>query len=857
MNVVKKPYNMEKYKEELKAKRWEIFKQNPQFHSPKTPNHRYSELIDEIIRESFHRACPEVLSSSISLIALGSYGRKELAPYSDIDLLILHNFRNHKELSTIIEKILYPLWDLGLEIGCSSRSVSECLTMAKDDLQIKTSIIDCRFLDGDYESFRKFYELFTKNILYKDVKRFASGIASEVFERWRRYETPDYILEPNLKEGKGGIRDFHIGCWLNRAKYQTDRLEFIIIPHHLKSLDQSFQFLLCLRNQIHLLNQRRQDELSFEFQEKIAPFLGFSDGSQGIEEMMRQYHMASQKISSFVHNTVDRILLDSSFLKKFFNIKKKIDSNFIIKGRNLSILNPSIFKEDPTQLMVLFQYYQLHDVEIDLYTEEKIKEKIAFIDEHFTDSEIVSQIFISILKRGKRVTRTLRKMHELGFLVHLIPEFSEIVGKTHYDLYHIHPIDVHSIMAVEELEKLKEGYYEKEFPLLSSLIREIEAPEIIFLSALLHDIGKAREGDHSVTGSKMVYEIGQRLRLGQKDIELLSSLVRNHLLMISVALKRDLKDEQAILRFVSEIGSLPLLKMLYLLTFADLKSVGPETWTHWKDTLLMELFIKASHILEKGYILPFFKKEMILAELKEFLPASVFSEYCEYLSDRYLSCYPLQRIIKHIQMACNLKEGPVVIENEINNDSQAIVTVCTKDRYGLFSKIAGAFSLNHLNILEAQIHTWENGIALDTFFIEDRTKDIERRLNKFKRDLGEIINDRIHLKNLIIQSRSLKDIKPKVSPIAKPEIKINNEESDFYTIIEITGEDRSGILYELTQTLTDHGCNIQFAKISTIGNRILDIFYIQDEWGEKITGQYKLEHMIKSLLACLTPLQNQ
>lgn len=405
----------------------------------------------------------------------------------------------------------------------------------------------------------------------------------------------------------------------------------------------------------------------------------------------------------------------------------------------LHLFDPIIFKKDPTQLMVLFQYYQIYGVEMDLLTEERVKEALPFINDQFIDSERVNQIFISILKGKKGVVRTLKKMYELGFLARFIPEFSEIEGKVHYDLYHIHPVDIHSLLAVEELEKLMEGYYEKEFSLLTSLIRELEEPEILFLATLLHDIGKGKEGDHSIIGSKIVFEICLRFRLNKKDIDLISFLVRKHLLMIQVALRRDLNDEQVILRFVNEIEDPFRLKMLYIITFADLKAVGPDAWTHWKNVLLMELFMKASHILEKGTIFPFFKKGKILTELKDFLPASLFSEYAEYLPDRYLSHYKTEMIIKHIQMAASLNKEVLVIEYEIKNTYQAIVTICTKDRYGLFSKLAAAFSLNHLNILEAQIHTWGNGIALDIFFVEDKAKDMERRLNKFKRDLEDII----------------------------------------------------------------------------------------------------------------------
>ncbi len=760
----------------------------------------------------------------------------------------------------MIEKILYPLWDLGLEVSCSSRSINECLKMAQSDLHIKTGLIDGRYLDGEYEFFRKLYSLFTKKVLHRKVQKFAEALAKDLSLRNQKYEDPAYALEPNIKEGEGGLRNFQIGRWIIRAKYKTDRWDSILFPDHSRMLEKSLQFLWAVRNQLHLLSGRRQDDLTFELQEKIAPILGLSPGTEGIEEMMRQYHLSTQRISNFVYDILERALHEPSWVKKtfFFLQRKKIDENFGMAYGELHLFDPVTFKRDPSQLMTLFKHCQTYRTNMDFRMEEGVMEALPFVDDRFRTSEGVNQTFLSILRKGDGVDTILKKMHELGLLSRYIPEFSEIEGKVHYDLYHVHPVDIHSILAVEELGKLRGGVYQKDYPLLTSLIRETENPEILFLTTLLHDIGKGMGGDHSLVGKEMVKHIGERMGLSVEGRELIEFLVSHHLFMIETAFRRDLHDEQVILRFANEVKNINQLKMLYLLTFADIKAVGPEAWTSWKNTLLMELFLKASHFFERGAVArPFLKGDEMVQKLRESLSPEIISEYAEHLPDRYLSCYSSNEIAHHIEMARAMEKEFLLVEWEIEKERHAKVTVCTKDRYGLFSKIAGSMFLNRLNILEAQIHTWGNGIALDTFRVEDATQEIERRLLQFKKDLREILNGKVSLKDLFFKREESNGIKQKVIPRVPGEVKINNQDSDFYTIVEVTGEDQLGILYEVTQALTDHGCDIHFARISTLGNRIVDVFYIQDEWGEKIKEKNKIDQLKRTVFYRLTPREDR
>jgi len=843
-------------KEELKDIKDRMAQGTLAYPSPRELLRHYSDMVDGLVRKAFQRAQSSLPSPSVCLTAVGGYGRAELAPHSDVDLLLLHAPSDPSDLSPLVEKILYPLWDLGLEVSCSSRSVSESLRMAQSDLQIKTSLIDGRYLDGEYEFFRHLYDLFSRKVLHRKVREFAGSLAQDLSLRHRKYEDPAYVLEPNLKEGEGGLRDFQMGRWIIRAKYKTDRWDSILFPDHSRTLDRSLQFLWALRNQLHLFSGRRQDDLTFEWQEKIAPVLGFSPGKNGIEEMMRQYHLSTQKISNFANDIVERALYEpSSFKKIFFSFqKKKIDPNFGLAYGELRLLEPMAFKREPAQLMTLFEHCQTIHAKMDFRTEEAVMEALPFIDDRFRGSEKVNQTFLSIVRKGDGVSALLKKMHELGFLTSYIPEFSEVEGRIHYDLYHVHPVNIHSLLAVEELERLGRGAYSKDYPLLSSLIREIENPEILFLAALLHDIGKGKEGDHSLIGAELTMRIGARMGLSNEEKELIHFLVSHHLFMLETAFRRDLHDEQIILRFANEVKNTGRLKMLYLLTFADVKAVGPEAWTSWKNTLLMELFMKTLHFFERHTVTsPFLKGEEMIQKLEASLPPKIFSEMAEHLTERYLSSCSLKDITHHIEMALALEKKPLLAEWEIEKEARAKVTICTKDRYGLFAKIAGSMFLNRLNILEAQIHTWGNGVALDIFRVEDATGELERRLQQFQIDLREILSGTVALKPLLSQRRELNSVRQKVIPGVPAEVKVDNLDSDFYTIIEVTGEDRLGILYEITQALTDHGCNISFARISTLGNRIVDVFYVQDEWGEKLEAKQKVDNLKQTLLNQFIP----
>jgi [protein-PII] uridylyltransferase len=817
---------------------------------PKEFLRRYSGMVDDLVRQSFRTAQRGTFAPSACLMAVGGYGRSELAPFSDVDLLLLYQPPQKSDLPPLIEQTLYPLWDLGLDVSCSSRSVSESIQMAEGDLHVKTGLLDARYLDGDYDLFRSLFGLFTRKILHQKVHKFAGALARDLRLRHRKYEDPNCVLEPNLKEGPGGLRDFQVARWIIRATYRTDRWDSVLFPDQVRGLERSLDFFWALRNEIHLLTGRRQDDFLFELQEKVAPILGFAEGPEGVESMMREYHLCTRRVQRFAEDLLERVLHKAPMTRRILSLfqQRTLDKDFRIVRGEISLVAPATFKKDPSSLMTLFEHCQRYRRRMDLRTEEAVREALPFVDESFRRSDRVRQTFLSLLRKGENLGSILEKMHELGLLSQYLPEFSEIEGKVHHDLYHVHPVDIHSLLAAQELSRLREGNYQREYPLLTKIAQELKNPEILTLTSLLHDLGKGTEGDHSVAGAKLVRGIGIRLGLSTEEIETIAFLVSHHLVMLDTAFRRDLHDEQAIFHFANTVGTPRRLEMLYLLTFADIRAVGPEAWTTWKNSLLKELFLKTLHFFERdGTPPPLLVNEEIGKKISEWLPDKRVAQYADHLPARYLSCYSWEEIARHLEMAFRLTDHPLLVDWEIEERNRAKVIICTRDRRGLFSKIAGAMFLQRLNILEAQVHTWGNGVVLDTLLVDDVTQEVELRLHRFRKSLEELLGGRKVMEDLMAQQASSVSIPPKVVPKVPPQVTVNNRDSDFYTIIEVVGEDRLGILYELTRALADHGYDIHFARITTLGNRIVDVFYLQNTLGEKILVPEEMDRLQQGL----------
>ncbi len=832
----------------------------------------YTHLVDDLLKALFIYKREELgCTDDVALVALGGYGRGELNLHSDIDLTLLYKRKITPAVEELTQQILYILWDTGLDLGFSIRTVGECITLAKDDHKTMTALLDTRFLLGDEKLYDSLNEKVRKNLFGRNrALAFIREKMEESRQRGERYGGSIYILEPNVKEGEGGLRDLHTAMWVVKARNDKNSpdLAGLASGHDREEIKDSLDFLLWVRNELHYHAGRKNDQLTFDQQERIARLRGFknTENSLAVEDFMREYYLHASNINHHANMILSRVLHKEE--ESGFNWPKKrvkLDKNFSIIGGALVAGGRKPFG-DPATAMKAFEYAEAHSIEIHQSTKDHI---LGYLEgegeaaaEAFRNSPETAASFLKIL-RGKNVFNTLREMHRLKLLGKYIPEFAEISCRVQHDLYHIYTVDAHTIFAIRELERLR-GQYKADFAILSNIFEELPDPAIIMLAALFHDIGKALGKNHADKGAAMLPEICRRLHLSEDDANLIKFLVKNHLLLANTAQYRDMHDEKLVIEFARQITDIGRLNLLYLLTFADVRAVGPEVWTQWKGALFQELYFKALTVLERGTFeaeddapkLARVKK--MVAEILE--PASIdaakVDEFFELLPRRYFLSNSPGAIAEHMMVLERLPGKPFIMtarQDTLREYTE--IVVCTSDIHGLFSMITGVMAANAVNILGAQINTLKNGIALDILqvnspygeYITDKAK-----LARIEDDLSKVLTGRAKVSALVgKQKPSILDMKPK--PGVRTAVQVDNEVSDDYTVIDIHTLNRIGLLYDITRTLTQLGLYIEVAKISTKGDAASDIFYIKDIFGQKIFYKERLAEITAALQKLLNP----
>lgn len=818
---------------------------------------------------------------SIAVVAIGGYGRRELFPFSDIDLLFLYHGKLNPSFKTLVEKILYFLWDLGLEIGYSVRNISETLNLARRDFCILTALMPARYLIGDFSLFEELSEKVEKRLIPKTRKDLFRFLVNDVNRRHREYGSSPYLLEPNIKEGMGGLRDLQTILWLTKIFNGADNLHSLasfgtLTENELANLVQGEEFLNRVRHELHYINDRRSECLSFESQLKIARRFYFNHTceSQAVEKLMQQFYFYAVNIKNTLRDLVEKIEEKTRFNRMFLGLLRKSRRVSILEllRRKEDISSGNIFLESPGLAMEAFMIAQKRNLPLDSTLRDALKQFISKLptvesDELKTSISLPQEIYSSfneLFEIEGNIAVTLESMHNLGLLGKLFPEFEAIAHLTHHDLYHIYPADVHSLMAVRELVLLRQGHYQRELPFLTELVKEIKALNILLLAALFHDIGKAVPGNHSETGVDMVKEIGIRMNLPQEQVDKLSFLVKYHLYLNEIAQRRDLNDEKVIIQVAQNIGDIDLLKMLLLLTFADIKAVGLEAWTEWKNMLLSELFFKVLHVLEKGEFSTADSREIMKQrqkEVRDILSTQVDSasleDYMKSLPPGYLLHHKAETIIAHLGLARRLGGAPFVYsieEKAVSGYQYSQFTLCTHDSHALFAKITGVMACNNINILEANINTWTNGLALDVFMVTSVVKEdniSSERWTRFLADLTEVLTGAMNIESLIARKKSPAFLREKTVPTYPAFVKFDNDFSGFYTLVEVHGTDRLGLLYAITNVLSQRGCYICKAKVTTKANAVIDTFYVQDIFGQKIMEEAKLKEIKQALLEAL------
>jgi [protein-PII] uridylyltransferase len=835
-----------------------------------------SAMTDTLIRKLFCSVASDLnrvsrSKESIALVATGGYGRGELNPYSDIDLMFLYSGKNGRRVEDVANKILYFLWDMKLDVGYSVRTIRDCVDMANSDTTVKTALLDTRFLSGSKALFQDLHKMTLTHIMAKGSDAFIRQKVAELEQRREKYGSSVYILEPNIKEGEGGLRDLHTALWVAKVKYKVFEprelvIKGVLLEEDLENYYSQLSYLWRIRNELHYFNGRKNDQLTFDAQHEIASFLGYADSGKmlAVEDFMRDYYIHATKVEQFWSLIVSKCLARKESSQRFLGYFKRRsigDGMYVAKGE-LFVSGEEIISEDPSRLMKIFEYAQKHEVSLSIQTRELVRKNLHLVNDKFRRSREVNQSFFAILRSRKGVAETLRMMHYLQFLNRFIPEFERVYCKVQHDLYHIYTVDIHLIFTVEELVKLWNGEYMEQLPLLTRLAAEIDKRELLLLAALLHDIGKGEGSGHAEKGAAMAPTIARRMGFSREDGDRLEFLVRNHLLFAHVAQRRDLHDEKMIIQIARQMGNSENVKMLYLLTFADIKAVGPDVWTDWKALLLQELYEKVFNVIERGEFkfearserVKKVKKKVLEILDTEYPPAQVRDEL-KALTVRHLLSNPPETIAEHVKMLLSLK-GSTFLSKVVHEPEKGYsrYSICTLDMHGLFSMITGVMAANGMNILGARINTSTNGKALDVlevnspqgFAITD-----ESRWKKLDEDMSQVLQGKIKVKSLVEKRKRPALFVEKPKPRFPTKIEIDNEVSDGYTVIDIFTHDKIGLLYRITSTLTSLGLYIGVSKISTKVDQVADVFYVRDIFGHKIVDAKKLEQIRKRLLKAI------
>jgi [protein-PII] uridylyltransferase len=807
----------------------------------------------------------------LALVAIGGYGRGELNPFSDIDLMFLHSGKSPQRTEDIAQKLLYFLWDMRLDVGYSVRTISDCQEMANADMTVKTALLDSRFLIGSRPLFTDFQKMLLTQILAKGSDAFIREKVEDMKKRREKYGSSVYLLEPNIKEGEGALRDLHTALWVVKIKFKiTEPRELItkgvMSEEELASFNESLWYLWRIRNELHYMAGRKNDQLTFDAQIKLARYFGYEDRgkSLAVEEFMRDYYLHATKVEHLSSTLISRCVIREDSTRKllgYFTRRPVGEGFFVIRGE-LVIPDESIIEQDPNRLMKIFEYAQKQGVPLNIKVKSLIRRNLDQVNDKFRRSREANDSFFSILRSGKGVAETLRTMHHLEFLIRFIPEFERIYCKVQHDLYHIYTVDVHSLFAVEEIVKLQKGEYAKELPLLTGLANEVDKRELLLLAVMLHDIGKGEGGGHADFGANLMPTIARRMGLSKEDSERLEFLVRNHILMAHIAQRRDLHDEKMIIQFSRQMGTSENLKMLYLLTFADIRGVGPDVWTEWKALLLQELYEKAFKVLERGD----FKmeasgervkrvKRRVIEHLGDEYPVALAKEELKAMTTRHLLSNKASVLAEHVRILLSLEEEHIVMKvvHEVDK-GYSTFTICTHDVPGLFSKITGVMAANGINILGAQIHTSSNGKALDILQVNSPQGFVitdENRWQRVQSDMRQVLEGKVRIGALVEKRYRPTLLGDKPKPTFPSRVEIDNEVSENYSVIDIYTHDKVGLLYRITSTLTELGLYIGVSKISTKVDQVADVFYVRDIFAHKVTSPEKLAEIRARLLKAI------
>ena len=833
-------------------------------------------LIDSLFRVLFKKIYYKIFNNTdyiFSIIAVGGYGRGELAPWSDLDLLFLlpnnSKINQSKHAEEVIQFILYLLWDLGYTVGHSTRTIDDCIEKSKLDLTISTALLEKRFIVGNEDVFSLLNDKFTFFIKNTKTLKFVEAKLVESELRHKRFGGSRYVVEPNVKDGKGGLRDLHTLIWISKFAYKVDSVSKLINIGALSkkeaaSFAESQRFLLSVRCHLHYRAFREDDRLAMDAQLDLAKTMNFKNTitQKDVERFMKRYFLATKTVGSLTR--IFCAAIETEFNKplrlSFLSFKKKEDVYpFDIELGRLFVKNKEVLSENPVNIIKLFNISHNKNIDIHPKTLRYLNSLQRLINHEVRHDFDANKMFLDILTSDKDSTRTLRLMNESNILGKFIPEFQKIVGLMQFDMYHSYTVDEHTIFTISNLYSLKNGEFKNFAPLASKIILEISSKKCLFVAMLLHDIAKGRKGDHSENGALIASVVCPRLGLSKEETKTVEWLILYHLLMSKTAFRYELGDARVIKSFVDKVKSVERLKLLLVLTVADIKGVGPEIWNDWKGSLITELYSKSFDMLHKdnvNKIIKTPKKSFEIFLIENGLSNSDAKKYCSYYYNNYWEIFKLSRIINHYEIFRNMYKDSKKFKVHLFDESKLKATellVIAPDHHGLFSLISGLVAASGYDVVSAKIITRSDGYALDTFFIQNKNRQPiieEHSKKKLLKIISQGLEGNFNVEKAL--NKRWEEIPARFRAIKAPtRVIIDNNMSDEYSILEIKCKNAPGVLYKITKVITSLGLQINTANVSTYGDRVVDIFYIKDAFGLKIDNNKSMDKVKMSILKTL------
>ena len=859
---------------------FEVIRQRFQHHGQGSETVReHCFLVDQLVRLIHDFALEYEYPTGVStkgqvmgVAAVGGYGRGELAPHSDIDLLFLLPYKPTSHAEQVVEYILYMLWDLGLKVGHSTRSVDECIRQAKADMTIRTALLEARWLWGDQALFDNLRQRFRAEVVAGTAEEFVDAKLAERDERHQKLGEARYVLEPNIKEGKGGLRDLHTLYWIAKYIYNiTDVTELVALgalsEDTVSKFSKAQAFLWTVRCHLHYIANREEDRLTFDTQQEIGRAMSYTDhgGTLGVERFMKHYFLVAKDVGDLTR--IFCALLEEQQRRKpklRFPIafRQKVVDGFKLEAGRLDVVAEDDFAREPVKMVRLFHSALTHDLDIHPRALSLVTQNLRKIDQKLRVDPEANRLFLEMLTSRKDPEVALRHMNEAGVLGRFVPDFGRVVAQMQYDMYHVFTVDEHTIQAIGILHRLESGALAQEAPTASNVIGTLQSRNALYLSVFLHDIAKGRNGDHSVLGAEIAMKLGPRLGLSDEETETTSWLVRYHLLMTSTGFKRDIEDPKTIADFVAAVQSPERLKLLLVLTYADVRAVGPTVWNNWKAGLLRELYNRALDMMSGGIGVERREARVEAAQnaLRTQLAAMWPSEEIEAHIGRgypsYWVSFDTSTHLRHARLIhdAELRKAPLTIDSRV--DLKHAVTemlIYTDDHAGLFSQIAQAMALSGASIVDAKIITLANGMALDTFYIQnlDGTPfDSATKLAKLTANIEQALSGRLRRDAELVRQRESAQRRTNVFKVP-PRVLVDNKASATHTVIEINGRDRVGLLFDITSAMTKLSLQIASAHISTYGERVVDVFYVKDIFGLKIEHDRKIKAIRDALVVAV------